>query len=83
MPVFTTDAVVLKQFDLGEADKIITFYSRDKGKIRAVAKNARKGNYSISGRVLPFTYSTITVYRGKSIDRLNQVKNKYSFFFFL
>ncbi len=79
MAVFTTEAIVLKQFDLGEADKIITFYTKDKGKVRAVAKNARKGNNKISGRVLPFTYSEITVYRGSSIDRINKIDNKYSF----
>ncbi|MFW6268796.1 MAG: DNA repair protein RecO [Bacillota bacterium] len=79
MPIFNTDAIVLKQFDLGESDKIITFYSKDKGKIRAVAKNARKGNSSISGRVLPFSFNNITIYRGSSIDKINQVKSKYSF----
>ena len=79
MAIFNTDALVLKQFDLGEADKIITFYSKERGKIRAVAKNASKGKSTRSGRVLPFTYNNITVYRGSSIDKLNQVSNKFSF----
>ncbi|MFW5976825.1 MAG: DNA repair protein RecO [Bacillota bacterium] len=79
MAIFNTDAIVLKQFDLGESDKIITFYSKDKGKVRAVAKNARKGTSSISGKVLPFSFNNITIYRGSSIDRINQINSKYSF----
>ncbi|HLV10112.1 MAG TPA: recombination protein O N-terminal domain-containing protein, partial [Halanaerobiales bacterium] len=38
MSVFETESLVLKQFELGEADKIITFYTKDRGKIRAVAR---------------------------------------------
>ncbi|MFW6308558.1 MAG: DNA repair protein RecO [bacterium] len=79
MPVFSTDAIVLKQFDLGEADKIITFYSKDRGKVRAVANNVRKTNSRMSGLVLPFSYNRIKIYRGSSLDKINQVQVKYSF----
>ena len=63
MAIIKTEAIVLKQFDLGEADKIITFYSKDYGKIRAVARGVRKGKNTKSGLVLPFSYgySTLTI----------------------
>lgn len=70
---------MLKQFDLGEADKIITFFTKDYGKVRAVAKGVRKSRSSMSGIVLPFNYNLVTIYRGKSIDRINQVRNIFSF----
>ncbi len=79
MSLFNTDAIVLKHFDLGEADKIITFYTKDKGKVRAVARGARKTKSSISGLLLPFTYNNITFYRGRSLDRINKIKNRFSF----
>ena len=79
MAVFKSEAIVLKQFDLGEADKIITFYTKERGKVRAVAANVRKPNNRFSGLVLPFSYTNITVYQGKSLDRINQVKIIYSF----
>jgi DNA repair protein RecO (recombination protein O) len=79
MPVYQSEAIALKQFDLGEADKIITFYSKDMGKIRAVASGARKSNSRISGLVLPFTYNKLIIYRGRSIDRIKQIENIYSF----
>lgn len=77
MAVFKTEAIVLKQYDLGEADKIITFYTKDNGKVRAVARGVRKGKNS--GLLLPFTYNYLTVYQGKSLDRINQIKNIFSF----
>ncbi|MFW5979768.1 MAG: DNA repair protein RecO [Halanaerobiales bacterium] len=79
MGKFQTEGIVLKQFDLGEADKIITFYTRDKGKIRAVARGARKTKSKLSGLVLPFSYNQITIYRGRSLDRINHIDNLYSF----
>ncbi len=79
MAVFNTDAVVLKQFDLGEADKIITFYTEKQGKVRAVARSVRKTNSRLSGLVEPFNYNNITVYRGGSLDKINQIEGKYSF----
>ena len=79
MAAFTTEGIVLKQFDLGEADKIITFFTRDQGKLRAVAKGVRKSKSPISGLVLPFSYNQINIYRGRSLDRINQIKNIYPF----
>ena len=42
MPVIRTEGFVLRSYPLGEADKIVTFFSRDEGKVRAVARSARK-----------------------------------------
>lgn len=79
MAIIKTEAIVLKQFDLGEADKIITFYSKDYGKIRAAARGVRKSRSSISGLVLPFSYNYLTLYKGRSLYRINQLKSIFSF----
>ncbi|MFP4015403.1 MAG: DNA repair protein RecO [Halanaerobiales bacterium] len=79
MAIIETESVVLKQYDLGESDKIITFYTKDYGKIRAIAKGVRKGNNRFSGIVLPFSYNLLTVYKGRSLDRINQLNNIFSF----
>ncbi len=42
MPREQTEAIVLRTFNVGEQDKIVTFFSRDKGIIRGIAKGARK-----------------------------------------
>ncbi|HKL12485.1 MAG TPA: DNA repair protein RecO [Halanaerobiales bacterium] len=80
MALIETEAIVLKQFDLGEADKIITFYTKDAGKIRAVAKKARNSkNNKISAVVLPYCYDQIKVYKSKSLDRINNVESIHRF----
>ncbi|MCF8008499.1 MAG: DNA repair protein RecO [Halanaerobiales bacterium] len=80
MSLIKTESIVLKQFDLGETDKIITFFTKEHGKIRAVAKKARSSkNNKISASVLPFCYNHITVYKTKSLDRLNNIESIYRF----
>lgn len=75
MATFETEALVLKQFDLGESDRLITLYTREKGKLKAVAKGARKGNKSRSGLVLPFSYHNFTLYQGKSLAKINHIES--------
>lgn len=80
MAVIETEAIVLKQFDLGESDKIITFYTQDEGKIRAVVKKARNSqNNKLSAIVLPYCYNIIKVYKSKSLDRINNVESIHRF----
>ena len=41
MPLYNDEAVVLKTFPLGEADRIVVMLTKKHGKIRAVAKGVR------------------------------------------
>ncbi len=42
MPLEQTEAIVLRTYNVGEQDKIVVFFSRDRGIIKGVAKGARK-----------------------------------------
>jgi DNA repair protein RecO (recombination protein O) len=42
MPLFTTDAIVTRSLNYGESDKIITFFTTDFGKLKGIAKGARR-----------------------------------------
>ena len=42
MPLYTADALVLRTYKLGEADRIVVFLTRDRGKKRGVAQSARR-----------------------------------------
>ena len=42
MPLVKTQAIALKSLKWGEADRIVTFYAKQLGKIRAVARGARR-----------------------------------------
>ncbi len=55
MPLHTTDALILRTYKLGESDRIVTFLTRDQGKKRGVAKNARQSRRRFGGALEPMT----------------------------
>lgn len=42
MPLFTTNAIVIRSLNYGESDKIVTFFTKDFGKLKGIAKGARR-----------------------------------------
>jgi DNA repair protein RecO (recombination protein O) len=55
MPLHTTDALILRTYKLGESDRIVVFLTRDRGKKRGVAKNARQSRRRFGGGLEPMT----------------------------
>ncbi|MQA29837.1 MAG: DNA repair protein RecO [Luteitalea sp.] len=55
MPLHTTDALILRTYKLGESDRIVVFLTRDRGKRRGVAKNARQSRRRFGGALEPMT----------------------------
>ena len=60
MPLFTTDALILRTYTLGESDRIVVFLTRDRGKKRGVAKNARQSRRRFGGALEPMTSGRVT-----------------------
>jgi len=59
MPLYTTDALILRTYKLGESDRIVVFLTRDRGKKRGVAKNARQSRRRFGGALEPMTYGRV------------------------
>ena len=59
MPAYTTDALILRTYSLGESDRIVVFLTRDRGKKRGVAKNARQSRRRFGGALEPMTYGRL------------------------
>ena len=59
MPLYTTDALILRTYTLGESDRIVVFLTRDRGKKRGVAKNARQSRRRFGGGLEPLTCGRI------------------------
>jgi DNA repair protein RecO len=55
MPLYTADALILRTYKLGESDRIVVFLTRDRGKKRGVAKNARQSRRRFGGALEPLT----------------------------
>jgi DNA repair protein RecO (recombination protein O) len=72
--VYRTEAIVLRRHDLGETDRILTLFTRDRGKIRAVAKGVRKPSSRKAGHVELFVRADMLLAEGRSLDVLTQVE---------
>ncbi len=55
MPLYTAEALVLRTYKLGDADRIVVFLTRDRGKRRGVAKGARRQRSRFVGALEPLT----------------------------
>lgn len=55
MPLHTAEALILRTYKLGEADRIVVFLTKDRGKKRGVAKGARRQRSRFTGALEPLT----------------------------
>ena len=72
--VYGTEAIVLRRIDFGEADRLLTILSPTFGKLRAIAKGARKTTSRKSGHVELFTRVQLLIARGSSLDIVSQAE---------
>jgi DNA repair protein RecO (recombination protein O) len=64
---FRTPAIILKRFDLGEADRVLTLLTPRHGKLEVVAKGARKLTSTKTGHVELFTRAEMLVHKGRDL----------------
>ncbi len=80
MPLYSAEAINIRSSNFGEADKIITLFARKYGKIRAIAKGARRPTSKFGGRLEVFTYNQLLLATAKSLDIISQCETVESFF---
>jgi DNA repair protein RecO (recombination protein O) len=68
------EAVVLRRLSLGETDRVVTLFTRDSGKLSAVAKGARGPRSRLAGVTEPFTYFNGLLAMGQNLDVLTQAE---------
>lgn len=76
---FRASAVVLRHGDWGEADRILTLYTREQGMVRAVAKGVRKMTSRKAGHLQPFTQITVQLAKGRDLLIVTQVETVNAF----
>ena len=76
---YRAEALVLKHQPLGEADLLVTCYTRDDGKLRAVAKGARRPASKLVGHLEPLTRVSLSLARGRNLDQVTQAQVVESF----
>ena len=71
---FRVEAVVLQHHDWGEADRLLWLFTRELGKVRAVAKGARKLRSRKAGHLEPFTRVNLLLARGRDMPIITQAE---------
>ena len=74
MSIYRDDGVVLRTHKLGEADRIVTVLTRKSGRVRAVAKGARRTKSRFGARLEPFTHVDLLLYTGRTLDVITQAE---------
>jgi DNA repair protein RecO (recombination protein O) len=64
---------VLRRHDFGEADRIITLYTENLGKVRAIAKGVRRPTSRLGGHLELFSRIQIMLARGRNLETVTQV----------
>lgn len=79
MALYRDQGIVIRTQKLGEADRIITLFSREHGRVRAVAKGVRRTKSKFGARLEPGSYVDIQLYTGKTFDVVTQVESLENF----
>lgn len=56
MPLKQSEAIVLRSYPMREADLLVTFFTRTEGKLRGVARSAKKSKKRFGGALEPLTF---------------------------
>lgn len=73
---YKTNAIILRRSELGESDYLITAYTPTFGKVRAVAKGARKPASRQTGQVELYTLAHLVIHRGRELHVINQAQTQ-------
>ncbi len=76
---YRTEAIVLKQTPIGDADRVLILLTPDMGKLRAVARGARKSKSKLGGHVEVLNHVRLSLAQGRNLDVVTQADTIHSF----
>lgn len=76
---YKTEGIILKRQSIGEADRILTVFTKHLGKIRCIAKGVRKPTSRKSASIELFNKTILYVAKGKNLDIVTQAEVAESF----
>ena len=71
---FRVESIVLRHQDYGEADRFLVLFTRERGKLRAIAKGVRKPHSRKAGHLEPFMRASLQLARGRDLVIVTQAE---------
>lgn len=72
METFTVEAIVLKTDDFGDANRVVTLFTKEFGKIEANAYGCRRSRSPLSGALQMFNHISAELTRGTKVDTIRE-----------
>jgi DNA repair protein RecO (recombination protein O) len=72
--LYRVSCVVIRQRDLGEADRVLSLYTRERGKLSAVAKGIRRPRSKFAGSLQLFSHASVHLAAGRSLEVVTQAR---------
>lgn len=70
--MYVISGVILRRRNVGEADRVVTVFTKEYGKIRIIAKGVRRIYSRRSPHVEPFRHVRLTLRRGRTLDSVTE-----------
>src|SRR5437667_6299051 len=76
---YSIEAIILKRTDLGEADRVLTLFTPNKGKYHAIAKGIRRPISKKAGHLELLSHSQLQIALGRNLDIVTQAEVRENF----
>jgi DNA repair protein RecO (recombination protein O) len=77
--LYRIEGIVLRRSDTGEADRILTLFTPERGKVHLLARGVRRPGSRLAGHVELLTHSTFLVVRTRGLDIVTQAQTRHAF----
>jgi DNA repair protein RecO (recombination protein O) len=79
MSTYKTEGIIIRRNNFGESSLILDIYTKDYGKVEAVARSARKAKGKLKGHLELFLHTELILARGKNVDTITSSLTVESF----
>src|SRR3989339_135105 len=79
MALYKTRGIVIKSIPFEEAGKLVTVFTKDFGKVKVIAKGAKRPTSKFGGRLEPLTVLDLSIAEGRNLDILSQCETVETF----
>ena len=70
--LYRTEGIVLRARDFNETDRLLSIFTRRRGKVSGIVKGAKRPHSKLAGGTQPFCHSSLQFAEGRNLDIVTQ-----------